>query len=464
MSELFQLIPEDGRAYRLTREQLVAAYRYLQSCPKSGVPRVEVRERREEVLAFRDKLKQLSHLVQWNRQELGADDPLPHQREFSGEWAWYHTCWPEPTVALDLAREARKLAEVLSDNAPQVEEESYERFECKREHTVRLLVIGQLTKLDYLFHGRTLDDLDHDQRALAQLPVPIYRWIVATPGSREHPQGEELLWLAEPAVLAGPGLFGWPPEWLDDLQMIWTMFELLKHRFGQWPVFSIGHWQRGGAQALRDQVRSQPLLRELADQFLEQWFPDVMVRVPAPEPEQIKEFLSDPRVVRQSLRFEQSHPHLWLPLIRRSWIETLESRAEALERRIEGAVPADVLKAATTNASPTEQQLPLEANVAAGATAAVGPLATRVALDPRFQLAQQSYVYALARLPIPSDQPPTTQDVYDWLKENGFEEYKLPAFATWERYLREATRYEQNRANPQAEGKSDRSLVRFNEL
>ena len=55
-------------------------------------------------------------------------------------------------------------------------------------------------------------------------------------------------------------------------------------------------------------------------------------------------------------------------------------------------------------------------------------------LAPRYESAYQSYEHASRKLP-PEKQ--TDQEAYEFLKEYGMPEYELPAYETWERYVRE---------------------------
>lgn len=80
----------------------------------------------------------------------------------------------------------------------------------------------------------------------------------------------------------------------------------------------------------------------------------------------------------------------------------------------------------------------------------------------RYERAYQSY--RLAESQGPFNSPPTDQQAYEWLKEHGPEDYALPAFPTWQRYLRNArSHYGTQKHSPRA-GRTGRSVGRPDDL
>ncbi len=81
------------------------------------------------------------------------------------------------------------------------------------------------------------------------------------------------------------------------------------------------------------------------------------------------------------------------------------------------------------------------------------------------RLAYQSYQYAINQnqdLPEAND-----NDVYNWLKENGFSEddsYELPSLETWKRYLRYGRKAHGTQKNTRRKGRTGRSIVKASQI
>jgi len=77
------------------------------------------------------------------------------------------------------------------------------------------------------------------------------------------------------------------------------------------------------------------------------------------------------------------------------------------------------------------------------------------ALPPCYKKAYLSYQYAMEKSGLKTD-----SELYNWLKEYGFEEYELPAKETWTRYVKEGRRVnETNKNTPRAKRTHGNSIV-----
>jgi len=77
-------------------------------------------------------------------------------------------------------------------------------------------------------------------------------------------------------------------------------------------------------------------------------------------------------------------------------------------------------------------------------------------LAARYESAYQSYEHASRKLP-PEKQ--TDQEAYEFLKEYGMPEYKLPAYETWKRYVREGRHYHGTQKKHPTVGRAGRSIA-----
>lgn len=55
--------------------------------------------------------------------------------------------------------------------------------------------------------------------------------------------------------------------------------------------------------------------------------------------------------------------------------------------------------------------------------------------------------------------PPTDRQAYDWLREHGPSEYKLPSFETWQRYVRKGREHYDTRKHERRTGRTGRSIT-----
>ena len=95
--------------------------------------------------------------------------------------------WPSAQHMLEIAGCALKLCRTIRRSVPTTDLNALFRlpFSATNEGAVHQAI----DPLDYLFHGRSLDDLREDQKTWRKqgwLFSPA-RWIVATPGKRERP-------------------------------------------------------------------------------------------------------------------------------------------------------------------------------------------------------------------------------------------------------------------------------------
>jgi len=75
---------------------------------------------------------------------------------------------------------------------------------------------------------------------------------------------------------------------------------------------------------------------------------------------------------------------------------------------------------------------------------------------PRFERAYQSS--KLAETDGDFDKQPTDSQAYEWLKEHGPEDYKLPFFPTWQRYVRRGRRHHKTQKHSPRSGRTGRSI------
>lgn len=85
-------------------------------------------------------------------------------------------------------------------------------------------------------------------------------------------------------------------------------------------------------------------------------------------------------------------------------------------------------------------------------------------LPPRAEIAWNSYELATQELMKTSDDPPTDDEAYQWLQENGPSEYKLPTLGSWKRNVRLARSAYGRQKNTIRYGRSGRSIVSPDEI
>jgi hypothetical protein len=80
-------------------------------------------------------------------------------------------------------------------------------------------------------------------------------------------------------------------------------------------------------------------------------------------------------------------------------------------------------------------------------------------LAPYIKRALSSYELAEQGLLNEGKDKITDKNAYDWLRENGSDEYNLPKFSNWSRYVREGRKHEQLQKNKPLAGRTGRSIV-----
>ena len=75
--------------------------------------------------------------------------------------------------------------------------------------------------------------------------------------------------------------------------------------------------------------------------------------------------------------------------------------------------------------------------------------------EPRFEMAYQSYQDAAEKMGF----EPSDRDAYEWLKEHGSNDYQLPEFHTWKRYVRGGRKFYETQKNSPRAARTGRSIV-----
>lgn len=83
----------------------------------------------------------------------------------------------------------------------------------------------------------------------------------------------------------------------------------------------------------------------------------------------------------------------------------------------------------------------------------------RITLTPAQERAYQSYVITESQLTKCTD-----HEAYDWLVENGIQDYDLPSFETWQRYVRKGRKYYGTQKNESRKGRTGRSIVNSSQI
>jgi hypothetical protein len=79
---------------------------------------------------------------------------------------------------------------------------------------------------------------------------------------------------------------------------------------------------------------------------------------------------------------------------------------------------------------------------------------------PAVEAAYQSFFHAQGQ----SSEPLTDQQAYGWFKENAPDEYNMPVFETWRRYVRAGRKHYGTQKNSPRSGRTGRSVVKPGEL
>lgn len=82
---------------------------------------------------------------------------------------------------------------------------------------------------------------------------------------------------------------------------------------------------------------------------------------------------------------------------------------------------------------------------------------TQATPAPAIEKAYQSYQYAIEKNPDFAGKK--DKEVYTWLKNNGIDDYTLPAFETWQRYVREGRKHYGTSKNTPRAGRTGRSII-----
>ena len=70
-------------------------------------------------------------------------------------------------------------------------------------------------------------------------------------------------------------------------------------------------------------------------------------------------------------------------------------------------------------------------------------------------MAYQSYQDAAEKMVF----EPSDRDAYEWLKEHGSNDYQLPEFHTWKRYVRGGRKFYETQKNSPRAARTGRSIV-----
>ena len=82
---------------------------------------------------------------------------------------------------------------------------------------------------------------------------------------------------------------------------------------------------------------------------------------------------------------------------------------------------------------------------------------TQATLAPAIETAYQSCQDAIRKNPDFAGKK--DKEVYTWLKDNGVDDYTLPAFETWQRYVREGRKHYDTSKNTPRAGRTGRSII-----
>jgi hypothetical protein len=184
--------------------------------------------------------------------------------------------WPDVETVRAIGEQTRKVSEFIRDALPTTA--------GKRLFAANAMpsLIAELDRLTYLFYGRTLADYDSDANRSAKLGwwISLAGWIVATPGTKEHPS---LAYHLRPGVqddaIIHTRYVGWNIPVPQHCDAIWNALATLRVYFGQ-IVFHRDYWIRQGAW-LRNEIQSHAVgLACQPGAQLSPWFDAELCRAP----------------------------------------------------------------------------------------------------------------------------------------------------------------------------------------
>ena len=174
--------------------------------------------------------------------------------------------WPSAQQLACIAETSRALAETLR---------RYSRSFSRQGAPWINEIHTAMERLDYLFHGRSLENYERDQKRWwpSSLYCSLARWIVATPGENECLTSE--FFLDRPMFTTGPDIVGWNREVKCPYNAIFHGLSVLKCFFDHEPVFAINKWSRPRQPLLQNIRRRIPYLESGA---LEELVPELLCR------------------------------------------------------------------------------------------------------------------------------------------------------------------------------------------
>jgi len=166
---------------------------------------------------------------------------------------------------------------------------------------------------------------------------------------------------------------------------------------------------------------------------------------------ELKELASN--LVKKAIEWDES-AHLaqqW-----QQWIDP--SRLNPVE--VKGAAAALLYKLRHISSMVREETADLQqqADLAIGGKTEDGTQATPA---PAIEKAYQSYQDAVAKNSDLADKK--DKEAYAWLENNGIDDYTLPAFETWQRYVRAGRKFHHTSKNTPRAGRASKSVVNVND-
>lgn len=147
--------------------------------------------------------------------------------------------WPSKQQLLRIAKTTVELSAMFRR-----QRRAFSRQNIETVHTA-------IEKLDYLFHGRTLDDYRSDRELwkAGDWPFSLARWVVATPGPLDCLPPGLVSACSEntgPRLpIPGDDIVGWDNDVTACYRSIFAALSVVKCYFGHEPVFSINKWMYG---------------------------------------------------------------------------------------------------------------------------------------------------------------------------------------------------------------------------
>jgi hypothetical protein len=146
------------------------------------------------------------------------------------------------------------------------------------------------------------------------------------------------------------------------------------------------------------------------------------------------------------------------------WIKMIKAAQHRLDfekqnkAKPEAETPAekeqDALAAAKADLKPLLKNVETQANNRKTGKAGDKTQATPA---PAIEKAYQSYQYAIEKNPDFAGKK--DKEVHTWLKNNGIDDYTLPAFETWQRYVRKGRKHYGTSKNTPRAGRTGRSII-----